>query len=121
MAGLVPYAQQGGVAVAPSNPLDVRRYRFGTFEANLTTGELWNNGHRLKIQAQPFEVLAALLEHPGGVVSREDLHRRLWPADTFVDFDLGLNVAIKKLRDLWATLRSSLASSKPSPAVVTAS
>ena len=57
------------------------------------------HGIRLKIQDQPFQVLAILLEHPGEVVTREELRQKLWPADTFVDFDTGLNSAIKKLRD----------------------
>jgi DNA-binding winged helix-turn-helix (wHTH) protein/tetratricopeptide (TPR) repeat protein len=73
-------------------------YRFGPFRVDLRTGELWNNGARLKLQERPFQLLAALLEHPGEMVSREDLQHRLWPADTFVDFDLGLNVAVQKLR-----------------------
>ncbi len=84
----------------PLSPLDVRGYEFGPYRVDLTTGELWNNGTRLKIQEHPFQILVALLERPGKMVSREDLQRRLWPADTFVDFDQGLNVAINKLRDV---------------------
>lgn len=72
---------------------------FGTFEVDLHAGELWRNGSRVKLQEQPFQVLALLLEHPGSVVSREELQKRLWPADTFVDFDHGLNAAIRRLRD----------------------
>lgn len=83
----------------PLDPRAAHRYRFGPFEADLATGELWNDGRRVKVQSQPLQVLAVLLAHPGEMVGREELQRRLWPADTFVDFDLGLNVAIKKLRD----------------------
>lgn len=72
--------------------------RFGTFELDLTAGELRQNGARVKLQDQPFRVLAALLEHPGEIVTRDELRERLWPADTFVDFETGLNATIKKLR-----------------------
>ncbi|MGB8851897.1 MAG: winged helix-turn-helix domain-containing protein [Candidatus Acidiferrales bacterium] len=65
----------------------------------MRSGELRKHGIRLKLQDQPFQVLALLLEHPGEVVTREELRRKLWPADTFVDFDTGLNSAVKKLRD----------------------
>jgi len=73
--------------------------RFGVFEANLRTGELRRNGSRVKLQDQPFQVLALLLKQPGEVVTREELRARLWPANTFVDFDHGVNAAIKRLRD----------------------
>ena len=73
--------------------------RFGVFEVNLRVGELRKDGHKIKLQGQPFQVLALLLERPGELVTREDLRVRLWPADTFVDFDHGLNAAIKRLRD----------------------
>ena len=69
------------------------------FEADFKIGELRKNGLRIKVQDQPFQVLAMLLEKPGGIVTREELQRRLWPADTFVDFDHSLNSAIKKLRE----------------------
>src|SRR3984885_11018845 len=73
--------------------------RFGVFELDLRTGELRKNGLRVRLQQQPFRVLAMLLERPGEVISREELQKRLWPADTFVDFDHGLNKAINKIRD----------------------
>jgi len=73
--------------------------RFGTFELDLQTGELRHGGQKVRLQEQPFQVLAALLEHPGKIVTREELHSKLWPADTFVDFDHSLNAAIKRLRD----------------------
>src|SRR3984957_5914554 len=73
--------------------------RFGIFELDLRTGELRKNGLRVRLQEQPFQVLAMLLEQPGQIVSREELQKKLWPADTFVDFDHGLNKAINKVRD----------------------
>src|SRR6202142_172136 len=75
------------------------RVRFGVFELDLRAGELRKHGLRGRLQEQPFQVLAMLLQHPGEVVSREELQKRLWPADTFVDFDHGLNKAINKIRD----------------------
>jgi TolB-like protein/DNA-binding winged helix-turn-helix (wHTH) protein/Tfp pilus assembly protein PilF len=76
------------------------RFRFGVFELDLGAGELRKNGLRVRLQEQPFLVLATLLERPGEVVSREELQKKLWPADTFVDFDHGLNKAINKVRDV---------------------
>jgi TolB-like protein/DNA-binding winged helix-turn-helix (wHTH) protein len=73
--------------------------RFGVFQVDIRAGELHKNGVKLKLQEQPFQVLCLLLEHPGELVSREELRSRLWPADTFVDFDHGLNAAVKRLRD----------------------
>jgi TolB-like protein/DNA-binding winged helix-turn-helix (wHTH) protein/Flp pilus assembly protein TadD len=73
--------------------------RFGVFELDLQAGELRKHGLRLRLQEQPFQVLAMLLLHHGDVVTREELQKKLWPADTFVDFDHGLNKAINKVRD----------------------
>jgi DNA-binding winged helix-turn-helix (wHTH) protein len=78
----------------------VLKYRFDQFEADLKAAELRKNGTRLKLQLQPFQVLVALLERPKEVVTREELRLRLWPQDTFVDFDHGLNTAMVKLRDV---------------------
>jgi TolB-like protein/DNA-binding winged helix-turn-helix (wHTH) protein/Tfp pilus assembly protein PilF len=75
------------------------RLRFGVFELDLRAGELRKHGLRVRLQAQPFQVLALLLENAGEVVTREELQKKLWPADTFVDFDHGLNKAINKIRD----------------------
>jgi TolB-like protein/DNA-binding winged helix-turn-helix (wHTH) protein/Flp pilus assembly protein TadD len=75
------------------------RPRFGVFELDLRAGELRKRGLRIRLQEQPFQVLAMLLEHPGEVVTREELQKKLWPADTFVDFDHGLNKAINKIRE----------------------
>src|SRR6516164_1731359 len=73
--------------------------RFDVFAVDVRAGELRRNGTRLKLQEQPFQVLCALLEHPGELVTREELRSRLWAADTFVDFDHGLNAAIRRLRE----------------------
>src|SRR6201997_1754596 len=73
--------------------------QFGTFEADLRSGELRKQGKRIKIQEQPFHVLTVLLRHPGEVVTREELRNQNWPPDTFVDFDNSLNTAINKLRE----------------------
>lgn len=72
---------------------------FGVFELDLKAGELRRQGRKVKLQEQPFQVLSQLLERPGEVVTREELRNRLWPADTFVDFDHSLNAAIRRLRD----------------------
>src|SRR5580700_8467317 len=73
--------------------------RFGIFEVDLQAGELRKQGMKVKLQQQPFELLAMLLERPGGVVTREEIQKRLWPGDTFVDFDRGLNRAANRLRE----------------------
>jgi cholera toxin transcriptional activator len=73
--------------------------RFGVFELDLAAGELRKNGAKLRLQEQPFQVLALLLERAGDVVTREELRQKLWPADTFVDFDHSLNTAVNKLRE----------------------
>lgn len=77
----------------------LRRAQFGVFEADLEAEELRRSGVRVRLQSQPFKLLAALLEHPGEVVSREVLQRELWGADTTVDFDHGLGIAVNKLRE----------------------
>jgi cholera toxin transcriptional activator len=76
------------------------KYKFDQFEADVNAAELLRGGTRLKLQMQPFQVLVALLERPKEVVTREELRLRLWPEDTFVDFDHGLNTAMVKLRDV---------------------
>ena len=73
--------------------------RFDSFEVDLRTGELRKDGRRIKLQEQPFRVLSVLLNRSGELVGREELHQELWPADTFVDFDHGLNSAIARLRE----------------------
>jgi DNA-binding winged helix-turn-helix (wHTH) protein len=76
-----------------------RRLRFGVFEMDFRRGELRKHGMQVRLQKQPFQVLAMLLEHAGEVVTREELQKNLWPADTFVDFDHGLNKTINKIRE----------------------
>src|SRR5579862_3942831 len=73
--------------------------RFHVFEVDTVTGELRKHGLRIKLQEQPFQVLCLLLARPGELVTREDLRKMLWPADTFVDFEHGLNKTINKLRE----------------------
>jgi TolB-like protein/DNA-binding winged helix-turn-helix (wHTH) protein/Flp pilus assembly protein TadD len=80
-------------------PLPAGRVRFGVFEVNLRSGELHKHSIKIKLHDQPFQILAMLLEHQGEVVTREQLRQKLWPTDTCVDFDVGLNSAVKKLRD----------------------
>ena len=84
-----------------------RTVRFGVFELDLAAGELRKNGARLRLQEQPFQLLAVLLERPGDVVTREELRQKLWPADTFVDFDHSLNTAVNKLRETLGDSASS--------------
>ena len=72
--------------------------RFGSFELDLTSGELHKDGQKLALPPKAFAVLKALVERPGEVVTREELRTKLWPADTFVEFDDSLNHAVKKLR-----------------------
>ena len=71
---------------------------FGPFAAHLDSGELRRQGHKIRLQAQPFDLLVMLLERPGEVVSRDEIRDKLWPADTFVDFDHSLGTAINKIR-----------------------
>jgi TolB-like protein len=94
--------KQGLLDMAESPSSASQRLRFGDFDVDLRSGQLCKRGIRIKLQDQPFQVLHVLLEHAGEMVSREELQKRIWPADTFVDFDQGLNNAIKKLRDALA-------------------
>jgi TolB-like protein/DNA-binding winged helix-turn-helix (wHTH) protein/Tfp pilus assembly protein PilF len=82
------------------NHRSARNVRFGVFEADMEAGELRKHGLRLKLSEQPFQILAMLVARPGEVVSREVLRERLWPSDTFVDFDHGLNNAVMRLREV---------------------
>src|ERR1700688_4462987 len=75
-------------------------FRFGRFELDVRARELRKDGVRLRLQDQPFEVLVMLLEQPGEVLTRDELRRRLWPDGTFVDFEHGLNAAVKRLRSV---------------------
>jgi DNA-binding winged helix-turn-helix (wHTH) protein len=80
---------------------------FGVFELDLSVGELRKSGVKLRLQGQPFQVLALLLERAGEVVTREELQQKLWPSDTFVDFDHSLNTAINKVREALGDSASS--------------
>src|SRR5580700_10445497 len=75
-----------------------RTIRFGAFEADLPSGEVRKSGSRIKLQEQPFRVLQILLQRPGDLVTREELQSRIWPEDSFGDFDHAVNVAVGKLR-----------------------
>jgi DNA-binding winged helix-turn-helix (wHTH) protein len=77
----------------------LRSVGFGAFELNCEAGELRKHGIRIKLHEKPFQVLLALLEHPREIVTRKDLQERLWPQDTFVDFENGLNNTISRLRE----------------------
>jgi DNA-binding winged helix-turn-helix (wHTH) protein len=83
----------------PSSDKANRLLRFGVFELDPAAGELRKNGRRIRLQEQPFQVLVALLENAGKVVTREDLRQKIWPVDTFVDFDHSLNTAVNKIRE----------------------
>ena len=81
-----------------SRSQETSKIRFGLFELDTLSGELLKAGTKVRLQEQPFQVLKALLERHGEVVSREELHRRLWPDNTFVDFEDGLATAVRKVR-----------------------
>ncbi len=83
------------MAILPSSAQIVS---FGVFTADLRSGELYKNGIKVRLERQPFQVLSMLLETPGELVSREELRNRIWPQDTFVDFDHALNTAVTKIR-----------------------
>jgi TolB-like protein/DNA-binding winged helix-turn-helix (wHTH) protein/Tfp pilus assembly protein PilF len=88
---------RSGVVVKDSSSLPPT-FRFGVFELNPRSGELRKQGIKIRLQGQPVEILAMLLEHPGETITRDELQKKLWPADTFVDFEQGLNNAMKRLR-----------------------
>lgn len=81
-----------------ANPA-ARNVRFGVFELDLVAGELRKNGARVRLQEQPLQILTVLLARPGEVITRDDLRQKLWPGDTFVDFDHSLNTAVNKIRE----------------------
>lgn len=81
------------------DPPPARRYRFGAFEADATTGELRRQGIRIKLNSQPFQVLTLLLDRAGQLLTREEISRELWPEGTFVDYEHGVNSAINRIRE----------------------
>jgi TolB-like protein/DNA-binding winged helix-turn-helix (wHTH) protein/Tfp pilus assembly protein PilF len=84
----------------PSTVSTARKLSFGPYEADLHSGELLKNGVRVRLQAQPFQLLVMLLEHPGELVTREEICQKLWSTDTFVDFDRSLGTAVNKIREV---------------------
>jgi len=82
-----------------TDPQPAARYRFGVFEVDSTTGELRRKGVRVKVHSQPLQVLLMLLARPGEMLTREEICRKLWPEDTFVDYDHGVNSAVNRLRE----------------------
>ena len=93
-------ARLQGMSEARSLPAGVRdTLRFGVFAVDRKTGELRRNGVKVRLQDQPLQILLTLLERPGEVVTREELRGRLWPDDTFVDFEHSINTAVRRLRD----------------------
>jgi cholera toxin transcriptional activator len=82
-----------------SEPRAARRYRFSVFEADETTGELRRQGVRVRLHAQPFQLLIMLVERPGEIVTREEISRELWPEGTFVDYEHGVNSAVNRIRE----------------------
>ena len=90
----------GTTSSAPQQQTPAGRFvRFGSFEADLQEGKLTKAGGRIRLQEQPFRILALLLEHPGELVTREEIRQRLWSHNTFVEFDAALNTAVRKLRE----------------------
>jgi cholera toxin transcriptional activator len=90
-----------------TEPLPSRRYRFGIFEADARTGELRRQGLRVKLHAQPLQVLFLLLERPGELLTREEISRELWPDGTFVDYEHGVNSAVNRIREALGDKASS--------------
>jgi len=93
----VLHSSRLGVGVKPSSSVP-QALRFGVFELDPRAGELRKKGMKIRLQGQPVEILAMLLERPGETITREELKKKLWPADTFVDFEQGLNNAMNRLR-----------------------
>jgi cholera toxin transcriptional activator len=90
-----------------TEPLPSRRYRFGIFEADARTGELRRQGLRVKLHAQPLQLLFLLLERPGELLTREEISRELWPDGTFVDYEHGVNSAVNRIREALGDKASS--------------
>src|ERR1700688_87686 len=90
----------GSQAVADSTAVQTRLFRFGPFELDVRAGELRKHGIRLQLREQAFQLLLLLLEHAGQVVVRTEIRDRLWPNNTVVEFDHGINTAVRRLRDV---------------------
>jgi DNA-binding winged helix-turn-helix (wHTH) protein len=89
----------GYTGMSMTDPRLARRYRFGVYEADAATGDLRRQGLRVKLNAQPFQVLCMLLERPGELLTREEISRELWPDGTFVDYEYGVNSAVNRIRE----------------------
>jgi cholera toxin transcriptional activator len=85
--------------VGMTDPQPARRYRFGAFEADTAVGELRKQGIRIKLNAQPFQILVMLLERPGELLTREEISKELWPGGTYVDYEHGVNSAVNRIRE----------------------
>ena len=92
--------------MATADPREPRLFRFGVFEVDAQSGDVRKRGVRVRLQPQVLRVLEVLLTHRGQVVTRDEFRERLWPSDTFVDFDHGLNKAVNRLREVLAPYRS---------------
>jgi TolB-like protein/DNA-binding winged helix-turn-helix (wHTH) protein len=92
------YSAANDLKMVSSTP-QIRRIRFGAFEVDLVSNQIFKHGIRIKLQDQPFQILTVLLQRHGELILREELRRKLWADDTFVDFDAGMNAAIRRLRD----------------------
>ena len=104
-----------------TEPPTASRYRFGVFEADTTLGELRRQGVRIKLNAQPFQVLVMLLERPGELLTREEISRELWPDGTFVDYEHGVNSAVNRIREALGDTAGNPDSLRPLPAEAIAS
>jgi DNA-binding winged helix-turn-helix (wHTH) protein len=102
-----------------SQPQSTARLAFGPFEVNVPAGQLLKSGVRIRLSGQPFQVLLILLEHPGDVITNQQLRERIWQEGTFVDFEHGLHAAVNKLRRAWAIQPRIHVTSKPCRAVDT--
>src|SRR6202021_3703966 len=89
--------------------------RFGAYHVDLRTGELRKHGHKVRLLGGPFQILAMLLEQPGELLTRKELQSKLWPADTFVDFEHGVNAAIKPLRPAFCVHNKKRLYTQPLP------
>jgi cholera toxin transcriptional activator len=107
LPSLVSFAFESSTLARMTDPQPARRYRFGTFEAETATGELRRQGLRIRLSAQPFQVLLMLLDRPGELLTREDISRELWPEGTFVDYEHGVNSAVNRIREALSDTASS--------------
>src|SRR5262249_13757992 len=96
---MLDFVGRWGTASMEDAPSSHALLRSGDFEFDQDAGELRKDGARIRLQEQPLQILRILLEQPGKVIAREELRRKVWPSDTFVDFDHGINNAIKRLRE----------------------